>query len=242
MLFTLGLVGHAALVDVRDSRALANGHAEVGQVVGDFLGEPGAEGGDHPLAGVEQDHPSRRRVDPPEGVPHGARRDRELAGDLDTGGTAADDDERHPLGPPGRIVRALGLFEGAVEAIAQVDDVGERLQATGHLLPLVVAEVGGLAAAGDDQAVVVEAVAAVEDHLPLLGVDLGDLGHQDRGVLAVLEIGPDRGRAIARRQRTRRDLVEERLEQVVVVAVDEGHVRVRVAQLRAAARPPKPLR
>ena len=129
---------------------------------------------------------------------HGARGDRELAGDLDTGGTPADDDERHPLGPRGRIVRALGLFEGAVEAVAQIDDVGERLQTARHLLPLVVAEVGGLPAAGDDQAVVIEAVAAVEDHLPSLGVDLGDLGHQDRGVVAVLEIGPDRGRAVAR--------------------------------------------
>ena len=60
LLVTVGLVGHAALVDVRDARALANGHAELGQVVGDLLGEPRAEGGDHPLAGVEQDHPARR--------------------------------------------------------------------------------------------------------------------------------------------------------------------------------------
>jgi hypothetical protein len=195
---TVGLVGHAALVDLRDAGALANGYAELGEVVGDSLRKLGAKGGDHPLAGVEQDHPCRRRVDPPEGAPHGARGDRELAGDLDTGGTAADDDERHPLGPLGRIVRALCLFEGAVETVAQIDDVGERLQTAGHLLPVVVAEVGGLPAAGDDQAVVIEAVAAVEDHLPSLGVDLGDLGHQDRGVMAVLEIGPDRGRAVAR--------------------------------------------
>ena len=75
-----------------------------------------------------------------------------------------------PVGPPptttnvshslarGGVVAALGFLEGAVDALAQAHGVVERLQAVGHVLPLVVPEVGGLRAAGHDQAVVVEAL------------------------------------------------------------------------------------
>ena len=58
-----------------------------------------------------------RRVDPPEVALHRAGRDRELPRDLDARRPAADDDERQPLGAFVRVIRALGLFEGAVEAL-----------------------------------------------------------------------------------------------------------------------------
>ena len=115
------LKGHAPLVDGRRPRALVNRHAKRFEVVGHLLRELLAERGDHSIAGVEQDDPGSGGVDPPEGALHRARGDCELAGDLHAGGTPADDDERQPFGPLGRIVGAFGLLEGAIEAPAQVE-------------------------------------------------------------------------------------------------------------------------
>ena len=97
-----------------------------------------------------------------------------------------------PVGPPpittivrkrrrvGVVRRPLGLLEGRQDLIAQRDRVRERLERERRLLPLVVPEVGGVRAAGDDQAVVAELLAAVQRQLAPLGVDLGHLGHRPR--------------------------------------------------------------
>ena len=149
---------HAACVDVGDHRALADGDAEVAELLARLGGGRFAERGDHALAGVEQDHPGGARVDPPEVASHRvARQDRELPRDLHSGRPAADDDEGEPLVPGGGVVRPLGLLEGAEDPVAEVNRVAERLQAARHLAPLVVTEVGRLSAAGDDQAVVLAA-------------------------------------------------------------------------------------
>ena len=191
---------HAACVDVGDHRVLAHRHAELAELLGRLRRGRLAERGDHALAGVEQDHPRRARVDPPEVALHRvAREDRELPGDLDAGRPAADDDERQPLVAGGGIGSALGLLEGAEDPVAEVDRVLERLQPARDLLPLVVAEVGRLAAAGDDQAVVVEPLAAVEHDLSPLDVDVGHRGHQRGRVRLALE----HVRGSARRPRRR---------------------------------------
>ena len=173
---------HAARVDRGRTCALANGHAELGELLSDLPREPLTERGDHALARVEQDHPRVAGVDPRNWRFIASAVIASCARDLDPRGAAADDHERQPFGARCRVVGALGLLEGAVEALAQVDGVGERLEPARDVLPLVVAEVGGLRAAGDDQAVVVEPLAAVEDDLAPLGVDVGHLGHQHRGV------------------------------------------------------------
>ena len=50
----------------------------------------------------------------------------------------------------------------------------------------------------------------------------------------------DRRGDLARRERAGRDLVEERLEEVMVPAIDQRQVIVRAAEPPAAYRPPKP--
>ena len=90
------------------------------------------------------------------------------------------------------------------------------LQAAGHLAPGVVAEVGGLCAAGDDQTVVVQALAAVEHELAALDVEAGGVRHQYGGVGAPAQRGADRGGALAGGEAAAGDLVEQRLEEVVL--------------------------
>ncbi len=168
---------HAALVDRGRARALAHDHPELGELPSDLPREPLAERSHQPVAGVEEDHPRAASVDPPEVWLYRVGGDGELTRDLDARRAAADDDERQQLGAFVRVIRALRRFEGAVEALSQVDGIRHGLQPVGDVPPLVVAEVGGLRAARHDQAVVVEAVATVEDDLPALGVHVGDLGH-----------------------------------------------------------------
>ena len=146
-----------------------------------------------------------------------------------------------PVGPPPitTIVRKrcrrtvvlgpLGLLEGRQDLIAQRDRVRERLERERRLLPLVVPEVRGVRAAGDDQAVVADLLAAVQRQLAPLGVDLGHLGHRHADVGLLAQHAADRGRAVAHRQHAGGELVEQRLEQVVVRAVDERDVDVGLA-------------
>jgi hypothetical protein len=230
----------AARVDRRGARAFANSHAELVELLSDLPREPLTERGDDPLARVEQDHARVAGVDSAELALQGVGGDRQLTRDLHTRRPAADDDERQPFGARCRVVAALGLLEGTIEALAKVDRIRERLETARDVLPLVVAEVGGLRAARDDQAVVVEPVATVEDELAALGVDTRDLGHQERGVGAAFKRRADRRRALAGGQRARRDLIEERLEEVVVHAVDDRHVDVGVAELERSGKPAEP--
>ena len=53
-----------------------------------------------------------------------------------------------------------------------------------------------------------------------------DLGQQHVDVLALAEDRPQRVADLARRERSRRDLVGERLEQVEVAPIDERHLDV----------------
>ena len=93
--------------------------------------------------------------------------------------------------------------------------------------PLVVAEVGVVRAAGDDQRVVGHRLGCRQagdrskDHLAPLEVEACDLGEQHAHVAVALEHRPQRIGDLARRQRAGRDLVAQRLEEVEVAPVDE---------------------
>ncbi len=94
-------------------------------------------------------------------------------------------------------------------------------------LPLGMAEVGVARTGGDDEGVVRElaAVAAVresaEEDPPALEVEPVDLGEHDARVPLVLDDRPQRVRDLGRRERAGGDLVGERLEEGVVLPVDE---------------------
>ena len=200
-----------------------------------------AERRQHAVTGVEQDDPHLVRADAREVLcDRLPRQDRERARHLDAGRAAADDRERQPLRAGLGVGRPLGLLERAEDPVAQVDRVRERLQPARHVLPLVVAEVGRLHPAGEDQAVVADPLAALEDDLPLLDVEVHDLGHQHPGARIAPQRDPDRRRALARRHRAECHLVEQRLEQVVVLAVDHRHVDVGVLQPPRRRQPAEP--
>ena len=164
--------------------------------------------------------------------------DGELAEDPDAGGlppTTTNVNHR----PDRRGTRCQPACSKA-EPVPQVDDIMSTSADRTSPAAIRPCRVSGLATAGHDQLVVIEAVAAVEDHLPALGVGTcGDLSVAIRTVVP----SPCRARASIGEAQSlgdsaHRGLVEERLEQVVIVAVDEGHVRVGVAQLAGCGQRP----
>jgi hypothetical protein len=79
-------------------------------------------------------------------------------------------------------------------------------------------------AGGHHERVVADLRAAVEQDPALLEVEARHLPEHDASVALALEDPAQRRGDLARRQRARGHLVEQRLKQVEVAAVDERHV------------------
>src|SRR6185437_3548838 len=88
------------------------------------------------------------------------------------GGSAADDDKRQPGVARLRVFGAFGGFEGVQDLVPYAGGFLHRLQAGRPLAPLVVTEIGALGAGGDDQGIVLEAGAVLEDDTVVLRVDV----------------------------------------------------------------------
>ncbi len=149
------------------------------------------------------------------------------AGHLHAGRPGTDDGKAHPRGALLRVVAALGKFEGANDPRPDVEGVGERLQPRRDSGPVVVTEVAVRRARSEDQVVVADALAIVQGHAARGAVESDDFGLQNDEV-AALHLAPqdvaDRRRDRGRRQAGRSDLVQQRLEQMVVGAVDERDI------------------
>jgi hypothetical protein len=65
--------------------------------------------------------------------------------------------------------------------------------------------------------------ACIQDNRARRGVDVLRLGEQHRHVRLLAEYPPDWRGHVARRQRCRGDLIQQRLEQVIVVAIEQRH-------------------
>src|SRR5262249_50695467 len=106
----------------------------------------------------------------------------------------------------------------------------ERLETRRIGRPRVVAEVAVRRAGSHDEIVVVDLRAIVEAYLFRRRVDLLHFAHQHDGIALAPQNVPDRRGDRRGRQAGRGDLVEQRLEQVVVGAVDHRHFDRRLVQ------------
>ena len=124
---------------------------------------------------------------------------------------------------------ALGLLEGEQDAAADLERVLEALETGRERLPVLVAEIG-VARAGREHEVVVAEAAVFQHELVRRDVDRHGLREQHAGVGLAAQDGADRVRDVGGREPGSRDLVEQRLEEMVVAAVDERHVHRRAAE------------
>ena len=223
----------AGLVDVDDGAAEHRRDAQPAQRALGLRRQRRREPGEHAVGGLDEQDAAAAGI---RGSEVAAQRVAgelgDLAGHLDAGGTGADHCERQPLVAPLGIGLELGGLEGGQDAAADGQRALERLHLGRVRAPLVVAEVGVVRAAGDDQRVVGHRLRRrqigdrPQDHLAPLEVEARDLGEQHAHVAVALEDRPQRIRDLARRQRAGRDLVAERLEQVEVAPVDQRDLHV----------------
>ena len=144
---------------------------------------------------------------------HGARQ-------FHSGGPAAHHHKVHRLGSLGKAGVALGDFKGQQHAAPDLRRILHALQSRSVERPLRMPEVGMGGAGGHDEVVIRQPV-AVQLNPVSLQVEGRRAPQQNRDIRTVLEDVADRVGNLARRQRSRGDLVQKWLKSVVVTAVNQ---------------------
>src|SRR5262249_31727138 len=122
---------------------------------------------------------------------HEVRQLGDRAGEFDAGRPSSDHHKSHQRAAALRIGLFLRILESQQHAAADFDRVVQVFQSGREPLPLVVAEIAGAAAGGQNQVVVFQFRVAQLDS-PLVEVDVGGLVEQRRDVLLVAQDRPDR--------------------------------------------------
>ena len=137
-------------------------------------------------------------------------------------GTAADDDERHPGAATRLVLLALGLLEGEENAAAHLERVLDALHPGGVLGPVGVAEVVVLRSGRDDQMVAIESPSANCTVRPARS--MAETSARTTSVLRARRRTARIGAATSLGSSARRrHLVDQRLKEVMVAAVDDCH-------------------
>ena len=219
---------------MRDRRAQMDLDADVSQVPHRPLSERLGKGAEDGRRSVEQHDPRLGRIDAPEvAAQRMARQLRELPRELDAGRPCTDDDERQEAAPGNGVGLAFGHLERAQDPPTQLERVVDRLHPRRVVRELRMPEIRLARASRDDQAVVGDFAAAIQ-HLDreaaCVEVDGDHVAEHDAGVPLVAQHVAQRRCDVSLGEDPRRDLVEQRLEQVVVGPVDERDVDVGPSQ------------
>ena len=209
---------------VRDGATGPDRHAQPGERAHGGTGELRRERGQDAVPALEQQYPWLDRGDPPELA--GQDGPGELAdgtGHLDAGGTGTDHHEGQPLVARRGIVLELRRLERVQDAAANGRRVLEGLQPGGEPFPVVATEVVVTDARRQDQRVVGK-VAVSAPNAAARDVEIDDFFEQHLDVRLASEDGTERRGDVGGRQHPRRHLIEERLEHVMVAAVEERHL------------------
>jgi hypothetical protein len=113
------------------------------------------------------------------------------------------------------------LLEGKQDAPSDLGRVFDPLQARCKGLPIVVAEIGVTRAGSEDEIVVAHTPSTLDQDLACHDVDPFDGAEHDRDVAVPPDDAADGRGDVCRGQACRRHLIEQRLEKVIVLAVDD---------------------
>ena len=137
---------------------------------------------------------------------------------------AADHHERHPGAPGVWVGLALGTLEGEQDAPTDAERVVDGLESGRQRLPVIVTEPAVSRAGRDDEAVVWHGRAVGQLDRVCVGIESDGFAQQYLGVRLTPEQRPQGLGDLAGRQLGGGHLVQQRTEEVVVLAVDEGHI------------------
>src|SRR5262249_6409204 len=142
------------------------------------------------------------------------------AGQLDAGWASTDDDKGQQRLTFGRIALAFRKLESQKDSPPHLERIGERLQPGRQDFPAGVREVGMSRAGGHDEVVVLELRAVTQLDGSSHKVDVTDLAEQHFDVAVLAQDSPKWLGNLAWRERSRGDLIQQRLKEVVIDAVD----------------------
>ena len=240
----VGRVGlQTALVNVRDRGVHVDLDPERAQVARGARPERVGERGEDRRRGIEQQHPRSCGVDAAEVLAQRtARQLGELAGELHARGARPHHDEGEPAAPRGGIALVLCHLESAEDPAPQLQGVVDGLHSRRIDGEFGVTEIRLAHAGGDDQAVIGNFSATLErvySQKARADIDIHHLAREDPGVRLAAEDLADGGRDLTLGQNAGRQLVQERLEQVMVGPVDEGDIDIRSPQGLGGEQPAK---
>ena len=124
----------------------------------------------------------------------------------------------------------FGQFISQQDPTPNLRCVFDRLQAGGEGSPFFVPKIGVGRAGGQDQVVISDLSSAPKAHLARFYIDGHHFVHEHFGVLLVAQNAADGLRNVRRRQNRQRHLVEQRLENVMILPVDDGYIHGQVSQ------------
>ena len=229
------LVGHSIRSYVRHHGVEANIDTELLQGALSLAAETLAKRRQHLRGAVEEVNLGRRgsevRVLAGEGA---LRKFSDLTGELHTGRASTNDDKGEQLLALCRILFQLCLLEGGDDAGADLKGIIQGLHTRCVLGEVVVTKVGLAGTSSDDEGVILVGAGSpieLSGNGLVLDVDISDLAVHEVGIVLVAQ-DLARGRGdLARGDNTGGYLVEHRLEEVVVLLVDEGDLNVCVLEL-----------
>src|SRR5262249_25035787 len=156
------------------------------------------------------------------------------AGHLDARRAGANEHEGQQIAVTPRIFLGFGLLEGPQDAVSNRDRIREALEPGRELRELVVAEVAVAGAGRENQKVVrdrdTNTVHGVDEDASMIDVDTGHVSEDHRGVALLPQDSANLRSDLSRAEDGRRDLVQQRLEQVMILPIDEDDLRVRLAE------------
>ena len=232
---------HVMRADVGRERAGAHVDADVREVASGVLAQRVWIRWQDARTALEQHDARLGGIDAAKVVTERSARDgREHAGQLDARRSAAHDDEGEPRGALLRIVGRLGALERGEHAPPDLHRVVDALEARRERLPFRVREVRVARAGADDEIVVLVLAALARGHLPSLDVDVRDFFHEHRRALMVAQQPANGRRDVGGRERRRRHLIEQRLEEMMVRAIEHEHVHVVAPERARCIQPTEP--
>ncbi len=215
-------------------------HAEPLQRVLRLFRQRLGEGRQDARRGLHQDYLGLCRIEMAELLLHAeACQLRDGARQLDTGRTSTHDQERQQAAALQLVLGGFGPLECGQHAPAHLGGILDPLQPRGIRPPFVAAEVTVRGTGGEHEVVVRQSALAHHDLAPF-GVHARHFAEQHVGVEMLAEQPADRRRDVARRQPGGGHLIEQRLEQVIVVAVDQRHSHAGRCQARGTCESAEP--
>ena len=159
-------------------------------------------------------------------------------GHFDAGRTAADDHECHVGEAAVGVLDFLGFLKGSEDAAANLKGVVEAFKSGGEGFPFGVAKIRMSGTCGQNEMVVSE-VALRTGEFTLLDVDPDDFGHFANDVALAAENGSDRLGNVSRGESCGGHLIEQRLEKMVICAVDQDDLDRRILERAGGGEPSK---